>query len=121
MSGGTTTIEEMIAQCARGIYVHRLSTISVVDGYSGMLDGFTRDGCLLIKDGAIKGPTTDFRFHESPVFAFNRVLALGTPRRVAFGFTPRDAGATQSWPYAPVIAPPIMVRDFNFSALADSA
>jgi predicted Zn-dependent protease len=117
MTGGLTTVEEMIAQCERGVYVHRFTSIHVVDGWSGMMDGFTRDGCLLIMDGKIKKPVKDFRFYESPVLAFNRVLALGTPRRVSFGFTPRDPG----WPSSPVIAPPMMIRDFNFSALADSA
>jgi len=118
MSGGPTSIEAMIANCERGIYVHRLSAINTVDPMSGTMEGFTRDGCLLIKDGKITHPVKDFRFRESPVLAFNRVLALGTPRRIAFGFTPRT-GAT--WPHAPVIAPPMMVRDFNFTALADNA
>jgi len=118
MSGGPTSVEDMIAQCERGIYVHRLATINVVDGWSGTMEGFTRNGCLLIQNGKIKHPVTDFRFYESPFLSFNRVLALGAPRRVAFGFTPRDS---EQWPYAPVIAPPLMVRDFNFSALADNA
>jgi predicted Zn-dependent protease len=112
----------MIAQCERGLYVHRFSTLRMVDPWSGTLEGFTRDGCLLIEHGKITHPVKDFRFYESPVLAFNRVIALGTPERVAFGFTPRAADDFKHpWPYAPVIAPPLMVRDFNFSALADSA
>jgi len=118
MTGGPTSVEEMIAQCERGMYVHRFSSLSSADLWSGTMDGFTRGGCLLIMNGKIKGPVKDFRFYESPFLAFNRVLALGTPQRVAFGFTPRVATA---WPYSPVIAPPMMVRDFNFSALADNA
>jgi len=118
MSGGPTSVEEMIANCERGIYVHRLSAINTVDNPSGTMEGFTRDGCLLIMNGKIKKPIKDFRFRESPFLVFNRVLALGTPRRVAFGFTPRT-GST--WPHSPVIAPPLMVRDFNFTALGDNA
>jgi len=121
MSGGPTSVEEMIAQCERGIYVHRFSNIDVADSLSGTMNGFTRDGCLLIMDGKIKKPIKDFRFYESPFLAFNRVIALGIPERVAFGFgsmMPRYEPL--SWPYAPIIAPPIMVRDFNFSALADA-
>jgi len=118
MSGGPTSVEEMIANCERGIYVHRLATITITDPWSGTMEGFTRDGCLLIMDGKIKRPVKDFRFYESPFLAFNRVLALGTPRRIAFGFTPPNG---EQWPYPPVIAPPMLVRDFNFSALADNA
>jgi len=118
MSGGPTSVDEMIAQCERGIYVHRFATIRMVDLWSGTMEGFTRDGCLLIQNGKITHPVTDFRFYESPFLSFNRVMALGTPRRVAFGFTLRDG---EQWPHAPVVAPPLMVRDFNFSALADNA
>jgi len=123
MSGGDTSIEQMIAQCERGIYVNRLATIQDVDRWSATMEGFTRHGCLLIEKGKIKHPIKDFRWYESPTLAFNRVIALGTPQRVAFGFTPRDSdsGAPHPWPYAPVIAPPLMIRDFNFSALADNA
>jgi predicted Zn-dependent protease len=116
-SDGPTSIAEMIAQCERGIYVHRFSTIQDVDRWSATMEGFTRGGCLLIEHGKITHPVKDFRFYDSPVLAFNRVLALGPPQRVAFGFTPRDG---DKWPYAPVIAPPLMIRDFNFSALADN-
>jgi len=118
MSGGPTSVDEMIAQCERGIYVHRFSAIHDVDNLSATMEGFTRGGCLLIQHGKITHPVKDFRFRESPVLALNRVMALGTPQRVAFGFTPRDSWR---WPFPPVIAPPVMVRDFNFSALADNA
>jgi len=124
MSGDTTTIEEMIAQCERGIYVNRFSNIEVIDDRSGAMSGFTRDGCLLIMNGKIKKPVKDFRFYESPVLAFNRVVALGRPERTAFGFTVTRSQQwwrqQNNWPYPPVVAPPLMIRDFNFSALADA-
>jgi len=119
MSGGPTSIDEMIANCERGLYVHRLSAVHEVDALSGTMEGFTRHGCLLIQNGKITHPVKDFRFRESPFLALNRVLALGTPQRVAFGFQPPHEN--QPWPLPPVIAPPVMVRDFNFSALADNA
>jgi len=124
MSGGTTSIEEMIAQCDRGIYVHRLSQIDLVDRHSGSMLGTTRDGCFLIKDGKIQTPIVNLRFYDSPFLAFNRVLAIGAPERVAFGPpTPppfSDQDPMELWPHAPVVVPPLMVRDFNFSALADA-
>jgi hypothetical protein len=36
------------------------------------------------------------------------------------GLSLRPLAAQTSWPLPPVIVPPVMVRDFNFSALADA-
>jgi len=121
MSGGPTSVAEMIASCERGIYVHRFANLEVVDPRSGALSGFTRDGCLLIMHGKIARPIKDFRIFESPFLSFNRVLALGTPERVAFGFIPPNTNNPYfQWPLPPVIAPPMMVTDFNFAALSDA-
>jgi predicted Zn-dependent protease len=125
VTGGTTTIEEMIAQCERGVYVHRFSGVQIVDGNSGTLTGWTRDGCFLVKERKIHSPIINFRFYESPFLVFNRVLAVGVPERVALGTSTDDirrgVGATlDSWPSPPIIVPPLMVRDFNFVSLADA-
>jgi len=121
MSGGPTSVEEMIASCERGIYVHRFANLEVIDGRSGAMSGFTRDGCLLIMNGKVSRPIKDFRIFESPFLSMNRVLALGKPERVAFGFTPPNAQNPElQWPLPPIIAPPMMVTDFNFAALSDA-
>jgi predicted Zn-dependent protease len=126
MSGGTTSIAEMIATCERGIYVHRFSSVIIVDKHSGTMSGVTRDGCFLIKDGKIAQPIINFRFYQSPVLAFNNVLALGVPQRVSFGFAPPARGsgrfneALGTWPRPPMVLPPMMVHDFNFAALVDA-
>jgi predicted Zn-dependent protease len=127
MSGGSTSIAEMIATCDRGIYVNRFSGVSVVDKQSGTMAGVTRDGCFLIKDGKIAQPVVNFRFYQSPILAFNNVLALGVPERVSFGFTPpvgrpnsRFDEALSTWPRPPVVVPPMMIHDFNFSSLSDA-
>jgi predicted Zn-dependent protease len=127
MSGSTTSIEQMIATCERGIYVNRLSGVMVADRPSGTMSGVTRDGCFLIKNGKIDKPVINFRIYQSPVLSFNNVLAMGEPKRVSFGFSPPPGGAggrfdeaLGAWPKPPVIAPPMMVHDFNFSALADA-
>jgi len=121
MSGGTTSIADMIAQCKRGIYVNRFADLRVVHPHSGALSGFTRDGCLLILNGKISRPVTNFRIFESPFLSFNRVLAIGPARRVAFGFTPpQSTDYHEHWPLKPVIAPSLMVQDFNFEALSDA-
>jgi predicted Zn-dependent protease len=107
MSGGTTTIDEMIQTTKRGIMVTRLSNIRLVDPNSLLYTGYTRDGLWLVENGKISKPIKNFRFTESPMFVFNQVEQLGPPVRVFH-------------PGAPVIVPPVKVRDFSFTALADA-
>jgi predicted Zn-dependent protease len=86
----------------------------------------TRDGCFYIKNGKIEKSVKNFRILESPHFALNKLLALGPTGRTAFGYAPNAWlshdiwNVGMDWPRRPMIVPPIMVRDFNFSALADS-
>jgi predicted Zn-dependent protease len=107
MSGGATSIDEMIATTERGLLVTRLSQVSVADPRSLMLTGYTRDGLWLIEHGALSKPVKNFRFAESPLFVFNQVEQLGMPQRVFH-------------PIAPAVCPPVKVRDFNFLSLADA-
>lgn len=125
VSGGTTSVEEMIAQCKEGIYVNRFSNVDLVDLRSGMTTGVTRDGCFFVKNGKIEKAVKNFRFLDSPFFFLNKIEALGAPERVAFGYTlgvsmGSSGNAPTDWPRRPIIAPPMMVRDFNFSALSDA-
>jgi len=117
----TATIEEMITNCKDGIYVNRFSNVNVVDNPSMLMTGVTRDGCFLVKDGKIVKPVKNFRFLESPFFSFNKLEMIGDAERVAFGLS-REAGELRiHWPQLPVIVPPMMIRDFNFSGIADMA
>jgi predicted Zn-dependent protease len=123
----TATIEEMIANCKEGVYVNRFSDIDTLNESreaqnTGMMTGVTRDGCFLIKNGKIEKPIKNFRFMESPFYVLNRVEMIGVPERVAFGYNnqPNDYEDFVRWPRFPVIVPPMMIRDFNFVALADA-
>jgi len=78
--------------------------------------GVTRDGCFLIKDGKIAKPVKNFRFLDSPAFMLNKLVTLGPTRRASLGYAPSEF----DWPRRPMIVPPMMVNDFNFSALADA-
>jgi predicted Zn-dependent protease len=111
------TIDEMIAHCSDGIFVNRISSIEPIDQRSGMLTGVTRDGCLLIRDGKIIKSLKNFRITDSPFFILNRIEAIGAAERPALGFIPRLA---DSWPPPPIVVPPIMVSELNFSALSDA-
>jgi len=128
----TATLSEMIANCKEGIYVNRFSDVSVTDYKTGMMTGVTRDGCFHVKDGSIDRPLNNYRFTESPFFVFNKVKMIGAPERAALGYTPPSpsdflkfaswppAGRSARWPRAPIIAPAMMIDDFNFTALADA-
>ncbi|MBA3403574.1 MAG: TldD/PmbA family protein [Gemmatimonadaceae bacterium] len=107
MSGGTTTVDEMIASTRRGFYVNRLSAVKTLDAKSLLCTGVTRDGLFLIENGRIVKPLKNFRFNESPMFILNNIEAMGVPQRVA-----------TSGP--PLVIPPVMVRDFTFSSLSDA-
>jgi predicted Zn-dependent protease len=107
MQGGDTTIDEMISTTKRGILVTRFSNIQVVDRKSLLYTGYTRDGLWLVENGKISKPIKNFKFTESPMFAFNSIDQIGPAVRVFH-------------PAAPVIVPPVKVRDFSFTALADA-
>jgi predicted Zn-dependent protease len=107
MSGGETTVEEMIATTERGVLVTRLSGMHMIDISSILMTGVTRDGLWLVEKGKVKHAIKNFRFNESPLFVFNAIEQMGKPVRV---FSPG----------APAVVPPVKVRDFNFTALADA-
>jgi predicted Zn-dependent protease len=128
LHGGETTLEHMIAQCDEGIYVNRFSSVDTIDWHTGMMTGVTSGGCFLVKKGKIERPVKNFRFLVSPFFVLNSLIAMGPSHRTAYGYAPwtedeRDRagfGAAFDWPRRPMIVPPLMVRDFNFSALVDA-
>lgn len=107
MSGGTATVEDMIATTKRGLLVTRFSNVNVVDQSSVHCAGYTRDGLWLIEDGKISKAVKNFRFLESPMFIFNNLETLGEPVRVY-----RRSAAT--------IVPSAKVRDFNFASLIEA-
>ncbi len=107
MSGGPTSVKDMIQTTRRGLLVTRFSDVAIAHDASILCSGYTRDGLWLIENGKIGRPVKNFRFVESPLFMLNNVLELGPPQRV---FSPGS----------PIVAPPIKVRDFSFTSLADA-
>jgi len=107
MSGGSSTIEEMIASTTRGLLVTRFNNVGVLDPGTLLSTGTTRDGLWLIERGQISKAVKNFRFTESPMFVLNAVEQLGVPQRV---FRPEF----------PAVVPPIKVRDFSFTSLVDA-
>lgn len=115
MSGGQTSIDEMIATTARGIVVTRFDQIQELDESSQLYRGYTRDGVWLIENGKISKPVKNFAFTESVLFALNNIEQLGVPQRV---FRP-PWNPLIPFP-TPAIVPPLKVRDFSFTSLSDA-
>jgi predicted Zn-dependent protease len=113
---GTTAVDAMIAACREGVYVNRVANVELLNPRSGVMSGVTQGGCFLVKDGKLAKPVKNMRFVESPFIFLNNLIDIGTSHRAALGYTPGG----EEWPLPPVIVPPIMVRDFNFTMLADA-
>jgi predicted Zn-dependent protease len=107
VNGPTTTIDEMIATTKRGLLVTRFSNVGVLDQQSLLSTGYTRDGVWLVENGKISKAVKNFRFVESPLFAFNQVEQLGTPQRVFY-------------PGSAAIVPAMKINDFSFPSLSDA-
>ena len=112
MSGGTSSMEDMIASTSRGILVTRFWYIRPVDPRTILYTGLTRDGTFLIENGKITRAVKNMRYNESPIFMLNNLEAMGRPVRVSAS----EAGG----PGLAIIVPPIKVRDFSFTSLSDA-
>ncbi|HVD61896.1 MAG TPA: TldD/PmbA family protein, partial [Gemmatimonadaceae bacterium] len=76
MTGGTTSIEDMIKSTQRGILVTRLWYLREVDPRTILYTGLTRDGTFLIENGKISKAIKNFRFNDSPLFMLNNLEAV---------------------------------------------
>jgi predicted Zn-dependent protease len=110
MTGGTTSVADMVRDTKRGILVTRLWYIREVDPRTLLFTGLTRDGTFLIENGKIGRAVKNFRFNESPVAMLNNVEALGPAVRAV-------GSEIEDWS---VCVPPLLVRDFTFSSLSDA-
>jgi len=118
MSGGDTSIAEMIATTKRGLWVTRFDQVDgPFGGAAELCRGYTRDGLWLIENGTVSKPVKNMIFVESILFALNNVEQLGPPQRV---FHPAPSGSLIQWftDPQPVIVPPLKIRDFSFTALS---
>jgi predicted Zn-dependent protease len=110
MTGGESSIEEMISTTKRGLLVTRFSNLKELDYQSRLYTGLTRDGLWLIEGGKISKAVKNMRFTESPLFVFNQVEQLGVPVPVF----------TEGGDPNPAIVPPVKSRDFSFTSMVDA-
>ena len=112
MSGGTSTLDEMIQSTERGLLVTRLWYIRPVDPRTILFTGLTRDGTFLIEKGKITRAVKNLRWNESPIFMLNNIEMLGKPERVSAS---ESGSAGQA-----LVVPPLKCRDFTFTSLSDA-
>ena len=117
MSGGSTTIDEMIQSTTRGLLVTRFSNVRQLDGASLLATGLTRDGLWLIEHGKISRAVKNFRFTESPLFVLNSIDQLGVPVPV---FRPVKNPYEAIYPLTPAVVPSLKARDFSFTSTIDA-
>jgi predicted Zn-dependent protease len=108
LDGGGKSLAELIASVDRGLLVTRFWYIRPVNPQTVTFTGLTRDGLFVIEKGKITGPAMNFRFNESPVRMLQNTLAAGKPIRVR-------GGEGQG-----MIAPPLVIKDFNFTSISDA-
>jgi predicted Zn-dependent protease len=111
ISGGHTSMDEMVRTTRRGLLVTRFWHVGNPNDASLTVEGFTRDGLWLIEDGKITKAVRNFQFTESPVFVLNNLDQLGEPVPV---FHPSRPGLS------PVMVPPLKAHDFSFTSLIDA-
>jgi predicted Zn-dependent protease len=111
MSGGNSSIEEMIRSTDRGLLVTRMWYIRPVDPRTILFTGLTRDGTFLIENGRITTAVKNLRWNESPIFLLNNIEMMSEPVRV---------NASEDGAGGAVMVPAIKARDFTFSSLSDA-
>jgi predicted Zn-dependent protease len=106
LTGGETSLDQMIASTDNGVLVTRVWYVRVVDPSTLLLTGLTQDGTFVVQNGKIKSGAKNMRFNVSIHELLNKVVALGPCVRAA-----GEEGM-------PAIVPPMTVVDFNFTELS---
>ena len=112
MTGGATSLDEMIASTKRGILVTRFWYIRPVDPRTILYTGLTRDGTFLVENGRVTRAVKNLRYNYSPIFLLNNIEAMGQPVRVS--------ASEDGSPGLAVVVPPVKARDFTFTSLSDA-
>jgi len=112
MTGGTTSLADMVASTERGLLLTTLWYIRDVDPTVLLLTGLTRDGVYLVEDGEVTAAVNNFRFNESPL----DLLRRATEASVSEITLPREWGdwATRA------SMPALRIPDFHMSSVSQA-
>lgn len=85
IGGGLTSVEDMVSEVERGIYVATFNYCRVLDPKSLVVTGLTRNGTFMIENGRISHAVTNLRFTQSFVEALGEghVRGIGDDSRFA--------------------------------------
>ncbi|MDH5423186.1 MAG: TldD/PmbA family protein [Acidimicrobiia bacterium] len=111
LAGGTKTVDELISEVERGIYVATFNYCRCLEPLTVEVTGLTRNGTFLIEKGEIVQALTNMRFTQSFVEALAPGNVLGLSNDPRFGNA--DAGPGY------VRAPAARLAGFNFTGNAE--
>lgn len=112
MTGGTTSLADMIAGTERGLLLSTLWYIREVDPTVLLLTGLTRDGVYLVEDGEVTAAVNNFRFNESPLDLLRRATEAGLSETTL----PREWG---DWATRAAM-PTLRIPDFHMSSVSQA-
>ena len=112
MTGGSSTLADMIAGTERGLLLTTLWYIRTVDPAVLLLTGLTRDGVYLVEDGEVTAAVNNFRFNESPLDLLRRATEAG----ISEPTLPREWG---DWATRATM-PSLRIPDFHMSSVSQA-
>lgn len=98
-------VQDLIKQTDHAILVTNFWYIRSVNPTDLTLTGMTRDGTFLVEKGEIVSAVKNFRFHDSPLRAFQHVEAWTSPLEAVTSETGK------------MLVPAIVLPEFNFSSV----
>ena len=85
LTAGDSTVQELIAQTERGLYVTRLWYTNLISERDCAVTGTTRDGVWWIERGELAYPVQNLRFSQRLVTALKDVRGVGKDLRTVRG------------------------------------
>lgn len=82
VASGDVSMEEMIQETKRGIFVTRFHYTNPVEPTKAILTGLTRDGTFLIEKGEITKPVMNLRYTDSMLSALKEIPMIGKKRKI---------------------------------------
>jgi len=104
LSGGTDTLDQLIASTDKGILVTHFWYIRFVDPMKMLLTGMTRDGLFAIEEGKITGGLKNFRWNMSTLDMLTNLEGMTAPVAAA------DVESS------PMLVPALKVADWDFTS-----
>jgi predicted Zn-dependent protease len=99
------TVQDLIKGTERAILVTNFWYIRTVNPSDLTLTGMTRDGTFFVEKGEIVSAVKNFRFHESPLQAFQNIEAWTAPMEAITSETGK------------MLVPAMVLPKFNFSSV----